>query len=174
MARIRKFCAYRKLERPYTRKSKFREKSYVRASPVCRVVRFHMGNLKKDFPVKLELRSKSPLQIRDNALESARQVSNKVMENVVGKPNYQTIIRLYPHHILRENPLAAGAGADRMSTGMKHSFGKPIGIAAQVKKGQTIIQICTDKEHILTAKRALKLAASKLPCSTIITVTEKK
>ena len=42
-------------------------------------------------------------------------------------------LRIYPHHILRENPLAAGAGADRMSTGMKCAFGKPISVAARVK-----------------------------------------
>ena len=84
------------------------------------------------------------------------------------------IIRVYPHHILRENPLAAGAGADRMSTGMKHSFGKSIGIAAQVRKGQTLFQIQVNKEHLDTAKKALKLAGSKLPCSTSIEIEHKK
>ncbi|MBN1385844.1 50S ribosomal protein L16 [Candidatus Woesearchaeota archaeon] len=170
MARIRKFCAYRRLERPYTRKSKYREKSYVRASPVCKVVRFHMGNLQKKFPFSLRLISKSSLQIRDNAIESARQISNKALEKKLGKTGFQMIIKVYPHHILRENPLAAGAGADRMSTGMAHSFGKAIGIAARVKKGQTLIHVFVEKDHVPVAKQALKLAGSKLPCSTSIVI----
>ncbi|MBR9703247.1 50S ribosomal protein L16, partial [Candidatus Woesearchaeota archaeon] len=70
-----------------------------------------------------------------------------------------------PHHILRENPLASGAGADRMSTGMKMSFGKPIGLAAQVRKGKKIIEISVDPQNVATAKLALKRAASKFPCA---------
>ena len=83
---------------------------------------------------------------------------------------YHLKINIYPHHILRENPLAAGAGADRMSTGMKMSFGKPIGLAAQVKKGQTLLSVNVDKENLEVAKQALKKASHKLPCSCIVKV----
>ena len=72
MARIRKFVSYRKLERPYTRTSKFKDKSYIRMSPNVAVVRFDSGNLNKKFQYTLNLNSKKDLQIRDNALESAR------------------------------------------------------------------------------------------------------
>ncbi|MBI5065636.1 hypothetical protein HZA97_05350, partial [Candidatus Woesearchaeota archaeon] len=45
MSRIRKFVAYRRLDRPpYTRYSKYKKLSYVRSRPVCRVVRFDMGD----------------------------------------------------------------------------------------------------------------------------------
>ena len=127
MARLRKFCAYRRLERPYTRVSKFREKSFIRANPNIAIVRFDMGDPTKKFQYQLDLISKDDLQIRHNALESARMTCNRLLENQVGKKSYYLKVRVYPFHILRENPLAAGAGADRMSTGMKHSFGKPIG-----------------------------------------------
>jgi large subunit ribosomal protein L10e len=165
MAKLRKFCAYRRLERPYTRKSKYRSKSFVRASPHSKIVRYNMGDPKKDFPVSLKLVSKSDLNIRHNALESARLVTNKILEKQVGKSNYYFTMRVYPHHILRENPLASGAGADRMSTGMKKSFGKSIGRAARIKKGQTIFQLDVSKEGLKTARKALKLAYTKLPCS---------
>jgi len=174
MARIRKFAAYRRLERPYTRISKFRTKSYVRARPNCRIVRFDMGDLNKTFPYSVLLRSKSDLQIRDNAIEAARQTSNRLLQKKIGKTGWMMKIRLYPHHILRENPLASGAGADRMSTGMQKSFGKPIGIAAQIRKNQILFQIDVNKPHLAVAKDALRRAATKFPCSCLIEVVERK
>ena len=83
-------------------------------------------------------------------------------------------IRPYPHHILRENPLASGAGADRFSTGMKKSFGKPIGQAVRLKKGSILFEVKVDKNNLKLARTALKRAASKLPCSTTIQVIEAK
>lgn len=175
MARIRKFAAYRKIERPYTRTSKFRKKSYVKARPNCRVVRFDMGEANKYFEYKLELRSKSDMQVRDNALESARQTCNRVLTKRIGKNlGFKMRMRTYPHHILRENPLASGAGADRMSTGMKCSFGKAIGNAARVKTGQTVIEVNVNKENLETGKLALKRAQFKMPFSCMIQMSENK
>ena len=172
MARIRKFAAYRKIERPYTRISKYRAKSYVRARPTCRIVRFNMGDLSADFDTTVLLKSKADLQIRDNALEAARQTSNRLIIKKLGKKGFKFRIRVFPHHILRENPLASGAGADRMSTGMKCSFGKPIGIAAQINRGQTIFEISVPKEHVDSAKEALRKAGTKLPCSVRLEVVQ--
>ncbi|MBW2972045.1 50S ribosomal protein L16 [Candidatus Woesearchaeota archaeon] len=174
MARIRKFAAYRRVERPYTRISKFRTKSYVRARPNCRIVRFDMGDLTKKFPCSVLLKSNSDMQVRDNALEAARQTSNRLLQKKIGKTGWMLKIRPFPHHILRENPLASGAGADRMSTGMKKSFGKPIGIAAQIKKGQIVFQIDVNKPHLAVAKDAMRRASSKMPFGTTIEVVENK
>ena len=170
MARIRKFCAYRRLERPYTRISKFKKKSYIKANPRVSIVKFAMGNTKKKFPYQVDLVSKSDLQIRCNAIESARMSSNRVLEAKAGKNGYNYRILPYPHHVLRENPLAAGAGADRMSTGMSHSFGKPIGAAARVFKGQTIMSVAVDKQNLDVAKKALRRASYKFPCKCTIQV----
>ncbi len=176
MAKLRRACAYRQLERPYTRRSKFRSKSFIRTTPQSKVVRYDMGNPAKslDFPIQIFLRSKENLQIRHNAIESARLVCNRVLEGKVGKPNYHLKIRIFPHHILRENPLASGAGADRMSTGMKMSFGKAIGSAAQVRKDQILFQVNTLKDHIQIVKIALKKAQQKFPCTCKIEVVELK
>lgn len=164
MVKLRKASAYRKLERPYTRYSKYKKMRFVRARPVCRVVRFDMGNAQKEFETSLHLVCKSNIQIRDNAIEAARQTSNRALEKVLGKTGYHLKVRVYPHHVLRENPLAAGAGADRMSTGMAHSFGKVIGIAAQIKKGQTIFSVRIDKKDLDLGKIALVKASRKFPC----------
>ncbi|MBI2548652.1 50S ribosomal protein L16 [Candidatus Woesearchaeota archaeon] len=171
MAKLRKFCSYRRLERPYTRKSKYREKSYIRASPASKVVRYEMGTVDQHFSTRLELVAKTALQIRHNAIESARQSSNRYLEKIMGKGNYHMKIMIYPHHILRENPLASGAGADRMSTGMKLSFGKPIGSAAQVKRGQTLILLRCEKQHLEAAREAMRRAANKFPCSCSVRVS---
>jgi large subunit ribosomal protein L10e len=174
MARIRKFCAYRRLERPYTRRSKFSEKSFVKGNPAMKIVRFDMGNPKKSFEYTLNLEPKMDIQIRHDAIEAARQTSNRLLERDIGKNDFYMRIMVYPHHVLRENPLAVGAGADRMSTGMKKSFGKPIGLAARVRKGQTVFQLCVNKAHLENAKKALKRASYKLPCSCRIEVVQKK
>ena len=172
MAKLRKFSSYRSIERPYTRVSKYKKLGYIKMTPVPKVVRFTTGTSSKKFSHSLKLNAKSMLQIRDNALESARQVSNRLLEGTLGLQFYRLNLRVYPFHILRENALASGAGADRFSTGMAHAFGTPIGIAAQVKKGQTIFQVDTDEKNVLLAKEALNRAASKLPCSCTIEITK--
>ena len=174
MVRLRKFVSYRRLERPYTRTSKFKAKAYIRMNPNPKVVRFDTGDANKDFNCTLNLLSKSDLQIRDNALESARQTSNKLLESYLGLNGFHMKVKVYPYHVLREHALAAGAGADRFSSGMAHSFGKPIGIAARIKKGQTIFQVSVDKQNLQIAKQALERASKKLPCSCTIEIIENK
>ena len=133
-----------------------------------------MGDQQKNYQYSLHLISKEDLQIRANAIESARQTSNKVLEDSLGKTGYFFQLRKYPHHILRENPLASGAGADRMSTGMAGAFGNPIGHAAQVRRGEVLFTIKTDKQNLALATKALKRASYKLPKSCTIIVEENK
>jgi len=174
MARLRKFVSYRRIERPYTRTSKYKGKSFVRMNPHIHIVGFELGSPKKKFPYTLNLISKDSLQIRDNALESAKQTSNKILESSIGLSGYHLKLKPYPYHVLRENPLASGAGADRFSTGMQKSFGKPIGNAAQIRKGDIIFQISVGKVHLDLAKTALTRASKKLPGSCTIQVVENK
>lgn len=134
-----------------------------------------MGNLAKDdFGYCIKLLSKEDLQIRDNSLESARLTSNRLLEKNIGSAGYLLRINKYPYHILRNNPIASGAGADRFSTGMKKSFGKPIGQAARFKKGDTIFEINVDKKSIDLAKKALKRASYKIACGCTIHIEERK
>ena len=114
--------------------------------------------------------SKDIVQIRDLAFEAARQTSNRFLERQIGKTDFFSKIRVYPHHILRENPLASGAGADRMSTGMKKSFGKNIGLAAQVKKGQVLYSLYVNEENIEKGRTALNKVVHKIPCKCSIVI----
>lgn len=175
MARLRKAVCYRKLERPYTRVSKFKKNSFIKTNYNARIIKFVMGNARKeDFQYKLKLHPKVDVQIRDNAIESARLTSNRLLEKAIGTSGYFFRVNKFPYHILRNNPIASGAGADRFSTGMKKSFGKPIGQAAQFKKGDAIFELKVDKKNLETAKKALKRASYKVSCGCAIEIIENK
>ncbi len=174
MAKKRKFVAYRSIERPYTRKSKYRKLNFVRSSPRSKIIRFVMGDKKREFPFNVKLISDTDLQIRDNAIESGRQTANRCLEKNLGKKGFLMKIRKYPHHVLRENALASGAGADRLSTGMKMSFGKPVGVAVQLFKKETIAEIFCEEKDIPVAKTALEKFSKKLPNSYRLVVEKVK
>lgn len=174
MAALRKASAYsRRKVRPYTRKSKSKSKSYIKVVPQNKIVKYHMGEVRAfndgKFKNHLRLISTEKVQIRDNALESCRQLINKVLDkDALGK--YYFGVMVYPHHILRNNKTAAGAGADRLSSGMKHSFGVSEGRAAIVVPGKEVFLISVEGENELkVAREALRMVKSKLPCRSKIT-----
>lgn len=138
--------------------------------PGIKVAQFDMGNPSESFPVKVSLVVKEACQIRHNALEAARIASNKYLMRRAGRSNFHLKIRVYPHHVLRENKQATGAGADRVSQGMRKAFGKPVGTAARVKPGQAIISVETRPQFYKFAKEALRRAGYKIPSPVQITV----
>ena len=161
---------YRKLNsQAYTRRE------YTGGVPNNRITQFTLGDKKayeaKQFPVELELRVKNGCQIRHIALEAGRVTANSRIRKAAGSHGYGMRVRVYPHHILRENKQATGAGADRVSQGMRCSFGKNVGTAARVKPGQAVMTLMTTREHYLSAKDALRKASMKLPSSCRIVVT---
>ncbi len=164
MVKLRKNSAYQNLERPYTRFSKFNKKNFIRGGiPALKISRFEMGDPRKKFEMLLRLNSLRNTNIRHNSLESARMTSNRVLEKGVGN-NFHLKLKVYPFHVLRENAMAAGAGADRMSQGMSQSYGKPVGVAARVVEGQTLLELKIDTENVAVGREALHRAAKKLPC----------
>jgi len=153
----------RKLERPWTRVSKKKpRKSYVVGVPYSKIHIFEMGNPDKKYDTQMLLVVDHSVQIRDNALESSRVVTNKFLERKI-PDNYFFKILVFPHHVLREHSLATGAGADRFSSGMRKAFGKPSGRAARVMKGQKIMSLKLDKKNVDVGRLALKRASKKLP-----------
>ncbi len=155
---------WRRPERPFTRTE------YIDGVPGIRLRQFEMGNKKAEFPVMLTLVAKEAVQVRDTALEAARIAANKYIARRSGSSNYFLKVRIYPHHILREHRMATGAGADRISQGMRKAFGKPVGRAARVSPGTRIISIWTKPEHFEVAKEALKRAGQKMPTPVSVVV----
>ncbi len=172
MARLRPAKCYREPGKAYTRKSRFKKKSFVRGVPGSKVVMYDMGEKGKHFGWRVSLISQEAKQIRHNSLESARMAAVRRLSRLIGNYGYYFKIKTYPHQVLRENPIAAGAGADRYSTGMTKAFGKPISVAARVKPGQEVMFVSTTKENIEKAKEALKKASDKMGCKFKIVVSE--
>lgn len=172
---LRRMKAYHSKKRPYTRKSRAKSKAYIKTIPPTKIVKFAMGNIakfsKKKFNYTINLVSKANSQIRDNAIESARQVIHRDLEENVGK-NYYFAVSLYPHNVLREHKIAAVAQSDRFFSGMKHAFGSPIGLSARVKPGKEIFTIAVEKSAIPIARRIYKKVKPKLSCKTFIEVKE--
>ena len=145
------------MTRAYTRKD------YIRKIPGSRIVQYDMGNLSAEFPLTVTLEVKKPTELSHNALEAARIASNRYMQRRSGRLGYHLKIRVYPHHIVRENPMATGAGADRVQDGMRKAFGKAVSSVAIVNAGQKIVTIDTNKRNFKDAKEALRRAAMKFP-----------
>lgn len=168
MASLRKASSYsKKYARPYTRKSAKRKKAYIKAVPPNKLVKYNMGdkkgNTKGEHPFTVSLVATEHAQMRDNSLESCRTTINKSMDK--DAPGmYYFVIKVYPHHILRDNKTAAGAGADRLSSGMKHSFGTTMGRAALIKPGKEVFFIsCANEKAARAARVAYGKVKPKIP-----------
>jgi large subunit ribosomal protein L10e len=174
---LRKAIAYsHKKEAAYTRKSRVKSKNYVKAIPPSKIVKFMMGEINKfnrnEFQWIVELKTLQNVQIRDNALEASRQHVHRELE-LAFKGNYYFKVCCYPHHILRENKMLTGAGADRLQSGMTHAFGVPVGIAAQIKRGSNVmfVAVSTQKDAQIV-RDIFNRVKAKLPCSTQILMSK--
>lgn len=174
---LRKATSYsKKYARPYTRRSSAKGKNYIKSAPSQKVVKMQMGDIvgfeNNKYSIIIRMTSTEATQIRDNAIEAARQSIHKDLEESFAG-QYYFGVKVFPHHILRENRMLTGAGADRMQTGMAHSFGVSIGRAALVKAGQEIFVIAVNSEKAQRVTReALDKIKAKLPCTTRILVSK--
>ena len=83
--------------------------------PGSKVVHYDMGNLHEDYPLKLTLVVMEPCQIRHTALEAARIAANRYLcaDGITSISSSEHILICHSHK------QATGAGADRVSSGMK-------------------------------------------------------
>ncbi|MCD4702879.1 MAG: 50S ribosomal protein L16 [Methanosarcinaceae archaeon] len=153
-------------QRSYTRRK------YMGGVPGSQVIHYDMGNKTADFPIKISLLSEEKCQIRHTALEAARITANRHMATAAGRLGYHLKLRVYPHEVLRENKQATGAGADRVSSGMRAAFGKAVSTAARVSAGQKVFTISVNKRNYVAAKKALNKAGQKLPTPIRIVVDQ--
>ncbi len=147
-------------------------KSYIKAMPHQDITQFRMGAMKPDYNVTFHLVSREDIQIRDNALESARQAMNKYLEKLM-PGNFYFVVRVFPHQVIRENKMIAGAGADRLQKGMRQSFGRATDKAARVRRSQEIFTVSTYLDKSAVVRAAIERALKKLPGAYTL-VTEEK
>ncbi|MBN1159932.1 MAG: 50S ribosomal protein L16 [Candidatus Diapherotrites archaeon] len=168
----RPWRCYREINKQaYTRTAKKKQnRNYVRAAPGIKVRRFRMGEPNRPYDYEVFLVCAEDLQVRQGALEAARMAANRPMAAKVDKRSYFLRLRLYPHHVLRENKMMTGAGADRLQTGMSRAFGKKIDRAARVYKGTPIIEARVFEKDLPLIKMGFRMAMYKLPCECTIEV----
>lgn len=149
---------------PYVRRE------FIAGKPQIKIARFSSGQAGNNYDYKVELLATEKIQIRHNALEAARLAANKRMATA-GEMSFFSIMRVYPHVILRENKMIATAGADRLQEGMRRAFGKATGLAARVRPGQVLLEAQVTSANLDLAKEGFKVASSKLGCPTDVRIT---
>jgi large subunit ribosomal protein L10e len=155
-------------------KKAYTRREYMGGVPGSKIVQFEMGNLSQEFPTEVDLIVEESCQIRHSALEAARITVNRRLMKSVGRSNFHFKVRIFPHHVLRENKQATGAGADRVSEGMRLAFGKAVGTAARVDANQKILTVYSTPQYLEKVKDALNHGGHKLPTPSHLKVSEIK
>src|ERR671931_2271083 len=156
-----------------TRGMPYVRREYIAGKPQIKIARFSSGQAGTNYDYKLELVASEKIQIRHTALEAARLAANKRMATV-GEMSFFSMLRVYPHVVLRENKMIATAGADRLQEGMRRAFGKATGLAARIVPGRVIFEAYVTESNLNLAKDAFKVASSKLGCPSLIRITPLK
>jgi large subunit ribosomal protein L10e len=165
---------YREISKPpYTRRE------YITGIPGSKVAQYKMGDKNADgddYPVRISLVLEEECQIRHGALESSRLSANRHLLKNLGEEGYKMILRKFPHHVLRENKQATGAGADRVSDGMRQAFGKVVGTAARIQANERLFTAWCEVEDAPVVKEALRRAYNKVapPCRIVVERGEEK
>jgi len=159
---------YREISKPaYTRRE------YITGIPGSKIAQHKMGDKDadpSDYPVQISLYVEEECQIRHSALESSRLSANRHLLKEIGEEGYKMILRKFPHHVLRENKQATGAGADRVSDGMRQAFGKVVGTAARIQDGERLFTAYCEVEDAPHVKEAFRRAYNKIapPCRVVV------
>ena len=156
---------YRDIDKPaYTRKE------YITGIPGSKIAQYQMGDRQRDtdeYPVQISLLVDESVQIRHGSLEAARLSANRHLIKELGEGNYRMELRKFPHQVIRENKQATGAGADRVSDGMRQSFGKIVGTAARIHSGESLLTAWCEVDQAPAVKEAYRRAYNKIspPCT---------
>ena len=78
----------RTIERPWTRFSVRKTKSYIPTMPAQKMHQFMTGEPNGNFDATLKLVARGPAQIRDNALEASRIVATNFLEKKLPKKKH--------------------------------------------------------------------------------------
>ena len=110
------------------------------------------------------------IQISSNALEAIRIAINSGLQKKIGRQNFRLRVRPKPFQKVRENRMMSVAGADRIQTGMRNSFGRTIAVCARVRAGQVILDVGTHISDLPIVRDRLRVASMKIssPCQIVI------
>jgi large subunit ribosomal protein L10e len=148
----------------------YTRQEYIASVPSSKIRRFTTGEPDDDYTRKVSLIADTNAQISSKALEAARVTASKALTTARGERAFLLEIDPYPHEIVRTHKFMGFAGADRLSQGMRQSFGRPTARAATVNAGQAVLSLSVKGDDVNAAKTALKRAAKKLPIPYNVTV----
>jgi len=160
----------------YCKNKPYIKSRFCRGVPDPKIRIFDLGRKKasvEDFPLCVHMVSMEKEQISSEALEAARICANKYIVKQGGKDCFHMRVRAHPFHVLRINKMLSCAGADRLQTGMRGAWGKPLGLAARVKIGQVLMSVRTKDENQAHVVEAFRRAKFKYPGRQKIIVSTK-
>ena len=146
MAHRRPWRCYAKWNRrPFQyKRSSNRRREFGRGGAQSKIVRFWGGNKSiawEDWELVVGLKVDKQVQISSNALEAIRITINSSLQKSIGRNSFRFRVRPKPFQKYRENRMLAFAGADRVQSGMRNSFGRSTGVCARVRAGQIIAEV---------------------------------
>ncbi|MFX0003037.1 MAG: 50S ribosomal protein L16 [Promethearchaeota archaeon] len=167
-------CYSRWTRRPYQyKRSSNRRREYARGGSQSKIQRYWGGNKNKpweEFELTVGLKVNSQIQISSNALEAIRITINSALQKSLGRQGYRLRVRPVPFQKYRENRMLAFAGADRVQSGMRNSFGRSTGVCARVRAGQIIAEVGTSLKNLTLVRERLRVASMKVSSSCQIVV----
>ena len=146
---------------------------YVHSKPPPRVTRFTLGDTRLNYEYRVNMVAPHSIELSGKSIEAARITANKVLGIEAGQQFLLKVVT-YPHEIKRAHRFMGFAGADRLSQGMRHSFGRATDRAAEVNAGQIILSVYCMESGIENAKTALARASKKLPIPCRIEIEDLK
>jgi large subunit ribosomal protein L10e len=179
MAHKRPWHCYSKWSRrPYQHKrSANHRREYARGGAQSKIVRFWGGAKEipwEDWELVVGLKVNNQIQISSNTLEAIRITVNGVLQRKLGRANYRLRVRPKPFQKFRENRMLAFAGADRVQSGMRNSFGRSTGVCARVRAGQIVLDVGTHIRNLPTVRDRLRVASMKISGSCQVVVIKYK
>ena len=171
-------CYSKWSRRPFQyKRSANRRREYARGGAQSKIVRFWGGAKEiawEEWDIVVGLKVNKQIQISSNALEAIRITINGVLQRNLGRNNYRLRIRPKPFQKYRENRMLAFAGADRVQSGMRNSFGRSTGVCARVRAGSVICDVGCGLKNLPLVRDRLRVANMKIPSSCQIVVLKYK
>ncbi|KAL5961027.1 60S ribosomal protein L10 [Taenia solium] len=159
----------------YCKNKPYPKSRFCRGVPDPKIRIFDLGKKKfgvDEFPLCVHMLSDEYEQLSSEALEAARICANKYLVKYCGKDAFHLRMRVHPYHVVRINKMLSCAGADRLQTGMRGAYGKPLGTVARVNIGQVIMSVRGKDMHKSQFIEAFRRAKMKFPGRQKIAVSQ--
>lgn len=153
-------------DKPYTRHK------YIKSIPESQLRILTYGSRDRKYEQRIRLISCQKGMILSRSLESCRTSVNRFLERNLQDAPYFWQFRTFPHHIIRERRFLGVAGADRIQSGMRKSFGNPVDRAAIIELNQPILELWIDTDHLHKAKQAVRRGRMKIGLETRVEIEE--